>query len=125
MSFTIRFMGNRKNDKEKKSLDAIMRFMRLCKLMLTDTGKQCDLALIDDGSEFHDLMDKWLKVHKFSKDSVDSRQTDTVIVDMLFDAWNDIDVGCSIDITVKVNEGRKDSKGQGPAKGKRDIHYTA
>ena len=54
-------------------------------------------------------MMKWLDIEKCDLIKIGSRQADTVMMDMLFDAWNDINVGGKIDVSVKVHERGKDS----------------
>ena len=105
-----RFMANRnKNDADVKALENYMRFLRLCKVLLTDNGTQFDLKMIRPGDEFYDLMVQWAKADRIDICKADPSQTDAVMLDMLYDAWNDINVGGKIDINIKVHERGKDS----------------
>ena len=78
-------------------------------ITLTDTGYEFDLRSIRPDNEFHGLMMRWLEIEKCDLIKIGSRQTDTVMMDMLFDAWNDINVGGKIDVNIKVHERGKDS----------------
>jgi len=105
-----RYMASRKkNDKGADALEKYLRFLRLCKLLLTDTGYEFDLRSIRPDNEFRGLMMKWLEIEKCDLIKIGSRQADTVMMDMLFDAWNDINVGGKIDVNIKVHERGKDS----------------
>lgn len=98
-NFTIRYMEHLKET--EKARDSYMRFLRLCKTLLTDTGKQFELKDITPENEFFDDMVQTLKMDKYNLGTITPQQTDTIVLDMLFNAWNDINVAPNVDIEVK------------------------
>ncbi len=106
-----RFMASRKN-KSDIVLESYMRFLRMCKLLLTDTSRPFEISDIPEDNEFYKDALEVAKMNKVDLRHATVHQSDTIMLDMLYNAWNDINVGGSIDINVKFNvsNGRKDTK---------------
>ena len=101
----------------EKAYDSYMRFLRMCKTFLSDTGKPFELTDITPENEFWDDMIQTLKMDKYNLGTITPQQTDTIVLDMLFNAWNDICVAPNVTIEVKFKVYGSGNKGNSKRKG--------
>jgi len=94
-------MANQK--KSDEALSRYMRFLRMCKLLLSE---DFSIGKIDKSNEFYADAVETARMDKIDLEKATAAQGDTIILDMLYNAWNDINVGGNIKIfvTFEVDE---------------------
>lgn len=96
------------------AFDNYMRFLRLCKLLLKNDMMANKIA---KDNEFYELARKTTEEYHVNWDNMNFSDSDSIMLDMLFTAWQDIRVGQNVDIKVTFNVygDKRNSKGKRPS----------